>query len=127
MVAAQRGSRYNELSMADADADRRAHRRFSIQLPVEVRVPAAGQEAAAEHTSTKDISARGLYLSLSRNLRRGDRLECVLTLPPEITQGSSIQVRCLGRVVRVERPGKEGRMGVAATIERYEFLRGNPQ
>ena len=28
----------------------------------------------------------------------------------------------LATVVRVERPGKEGRMGVAATIERYEFL-----
>lgn len=112
-----------------AESDRRAHRRFSILLPVEVRVPGAAeaQVASAEQTSTKDISARGLYLSLGRNLKKGDRLECVLTLPPEITQGNSIQVRCLGRVVRVERPGAEGRMGVAATIERYEFLRSQTQ
>lgn len=101
-------------------SDRRTHRRFSLYLPVQVKVPV---DEAAEVTATRDISARGIYFSMARDPKPGSQLECVLTLPPEICQGSTIQVRCMGRVVRVEPPGPEGRTGVAATIDRYEFLR----
>jgi hypothetical protein len=49
-----------------------------------------------------------------------------LTLPAEITHGTEVFVRALGKVVRVERRMEEGtaRMGVAAVIERYDIIRG---
>ncbi len=103
-----------------AGVERRKHRRFGLSLPLRVR-PMAG--AAAVATSTKDISARGIYFALSEKLEEGSELELELALPPEICQGSTVRVHCRGRIVRVERPDSEGRVGVAATIEAYEFLK----
>lgn len=89
---------------------------------MQVQVPDAGER---ETTSTRDISARGICFFLATPIRTGAELECVLTLPEEICQGASIRVRCLGRVLRVERPAPGGRTGIAATIEKYEFLRAS--
>jgi hypothetical protein len=47
----------------------------------------------------------------------------MLTLPPEITRGEPVRVRCEARVQRTENI-KEGRVGIAAKIERYRFLPG---
>jgi hypothetical protein len=43
-------------------------------------------------------------------------------LPPEITLTESIHVRCQGKIVRVDEPGEDGKVAVAAVIEEYEFL-----
>src|SRR5450631_954690 len=97
--------------------EQRVHRRFDLALPMRVRV-----KAEAPHmleTSTKDISARGIYFSLSGNFELGTELECEVTLPPELCQGNSMQVKCRGRIVRVER-NEDDTIGVAATIEDYE-------
>ena len=51
-------------------------------------------------------------------------MEIVLTLPHEITLAGPVRVRCLGRVQRTMSE-EEGRAGVVAEIERYEFLRGD--
>lgn len=102
-------------------AERRRHRRFDLSLPVKVRVKT--QVAAQVTTSTKDISARGIYFTISEDLDIGSELECVLTLPPELCQGNTIQVRCRGKIVRVERPDTDNNIGVAATIEDYEFIK----
>jgi hypothetical protein len=49
-----------------------------------------------------------------------------MTLPAEITHGTEVFVRALGKVVRVEHRMEDGntRMGVAAVIERYDIIRG---
>ena len=74
--------------------------------------------------TTKDISSSGVYLEFSTPIDVGSSLDFVLTLPGEITQGKSVRVRCKGKVVRVDRAAAEGNaIGVAATIERYEFVR----
>jgi hypothetical protein len=44
----------------------------------------------------------------------------VLTLPQQITLAGDVNIRCYARVLRVE--PSNGRRGVAARIERYEFL-----
>ncbi len=62
----------------------------------------------------------------SRRLEPGSELDSTLTLSAEITHGSDVFVRALGKVVRVERRIEDGssRMGVAAVIERYDIIRG---
>ena len=101
--------------------DERKHRRFDLSLPAQVRTRA---DAPPEvQTSTRDISASGVYLTLPRGIEPGAELEWELTLPPELSQGNVVRIRCRGKVVRVERPDAEGKIGVAATIENYEFIK----
>ena len=105
--------------------ERRTARRYDLTLPVIIRVPAE-QVADTQKGKTRDISTRGLYFVLDENLEPGSELDITLTLPAEITQGSEVFVRALGKVVRVEKRYEDGsgRMGVAAVIERYDIIRG---
>lgn len=110
--------------------DRRNARRFAMNLPVQVGGPEA-REGAAAAAQTRDVSYRGLYFIVDRDLPVGSPIEFVLTLPKEITLSSDVRVQCAGRVVRVEKitsgeaeRGGAGspRVGVAAVIEQYDFL-----
>jgi len=101
--------------------DRRTGRRFSMTLPVEVHARAA-QGASAVAAQTRDVSYRGLYFTVDRELAVGSPIEFVLTLPKEITLTTEVRVQCAGRVVRVEKPSAGVQVGVAAVIEQYDFL-----
>ncbi|MNC98566.1 hypothetical protein D3C83_165750 [compost metagenome] len=74
---------------------------------------------------TRDVSSSGVYFDFSGPLEVGSAVEFLLTLPEPITKGSPVRIRCIGKVVRVDKAlaGSNGRLGVAATIERYEFVR----
>lgn len=105
-----------------AITERRHRMRYPLKLPVSVRpsgLSAAGQILA----ECKDISSQGVYFFLEEPLKSGSQLEIILTLPPEITRGDPVRVRCKARVQRTENI-KEGRVGIAAKIERYRFLPG---
>ncbi len=99
--------------------DKRKHPRFKLALPVEVKMGSEAQMA----TSTSDVSAAGVCFTMAQECEVGSELEWELTLPSELSQGRPVRIRCVGKVVRVDRPQARGRIGVAATIERYEFLR----
>ncbi len=105
--------------------ERRTTRRYDLSLPIIIRVPAERQEDSQEG-KTRDISTRGLYFVIEQDLEEGSEVDITLTLPAEITHGTEVLVRALGKVVRVERHMDEGiaRMGVAAVIERYDIIRG---
>jgi c-di-GMP-binding flagellar brake protein YcgR len=105
--------------------ERRTARRYDLSLPVIIRV-AAERTPDTQKGKTRDISTRGLYFVLDQDLEAGSELDITLTLPAEVTHGSEVFVRALGRVVRVERRKEDGssRMGVAAVIERYDIIRG---
>jgi c-di-GMP-binding flagellar brake protein YcgR len=105
--------------------ERRTARRYDLSLPVIIRVPAE-RVPDTQKGKTRDISTRGLYFVLDQDLEAGSELDITLTLPAEITHGSEVFVRALGKVVRVERRMEDGssRMGVAAVIERYDIIRG---
>ena len=108
------------IESAQSARDQRSMRRFSMQLPVQVK-PAAEGEGTEVIAVTKDVSARGVYIYLDSELAPDSPIEFTLTLPPEITMTQSIRVRCKGKVVRVERE-KPGKIGVAALIDHYQFL-----
>jgi hypothetical protein len=107
--------------MAEVPQEKRATRRFALRLPVSVDHDENGVQDRSP-AQTRDISARGICFYLDSSLREGAPIEFTLTLPPEITLTESIQVRCKGRVVRVDGAGVEGKMAVAAVIDEYEFL-----
>src|SRR5438552_3187024 len=82
--------------------ERRTARRYDLSLPIIIRVPAE-RVPDSQQGKTRDISARGLYFVVDQNLESGSQLDITLTLPAEITHGSEVFVRALGKVVRVER------------------------
>jgi c-di-GMP-binding flagellar brake protein YcgR len=108
-----------------AMTERRTARRYDLSLPIIIRVPAE-RELDTQQGKTRDVSTRGLYFVVEQNLEAGSELDITLTLPAEITHGTEVFVRALGKVVRVERRMEDGntRMGVAAVIERYDIIRG---
>ena len=106
-------------------AERRTARRYDLSLPIIIRIPTE-KMADSQQGKTRDISTRGLYFVVDQNLEAGSELDLTLTLPAEVTHGTEVLVRALGKVVRVERRMEDGntRMGVAAVIERYDIIRG---
>jgi c-di-GMP-binding flagellar brake protein YcgR len=105
--------------------ERRTTRRYDLTLPILIRVPTENL-GDTQNGKTRDISTRGLYFVIDQDLKAGSELDITLTLPGEITHGSEVLVRAMGKVVRVERRKEDDseRLGVAAVIERYDIVRG---
>jgi hypothetical protein len=103
----------------DNGNERRAARRFSMMLPLKVRYT-AGNSVTEKSGETRDVSFRGLYFLIDAGVETGSSIEFVLTLPQQITLAGDVHIRCYARVLRVEQ--HNGQRGVAARIERYEFL-----
>lgn len=106
--------------------ERRLARRYDLALPVVVHL--AINKENLQNGQTRDISTRGVYFTLQKELAPGTELDFTLTLPAEITQGTEVFVRAHGRVVRIDRDKEfesaATNVGVAAVIERYDIIRG---
>ncbi len=96
-------------------------RRFDMHLPAVVHLP--GPEPFDFSTQTQNVSAKGVFFYLDRTLAEGTPLEITMTFPSHITLTNPVRVRFLARVIRVEAPLPVSRVGIAALIENYEFLR----
>ena len=103
-------------------AEQRKHRRFNLAFPIRVKRKSQDPSAPAIETSTRDISARGIYLVISEDLEMGSELDLEITLPAELAGGKSVKLRCRGKVARLEPRNAEGKIGVGAVIQDYEFL-----
>lgn len=108
--------------MADtgSQAENRTTRRFAMRLPVSVKFANGDLHEVEGHT--KDVSYRGVFFYADAHLIPGSEIEFVLTLPPEVTLADNIRVRCRGRVLRLDEDVPGNRVGVAAVIDKYEFL-----
>jgi c-di-GMP-binding flagellar brake protein YcgR len=107
--------------------ERRMAHRYDLSLPVIIRMPEE-EQTSSRSGKTRDISTRGLYFMLDQDLGAGAEIDITLTLPSEVTRGSEVFIRALGKVVRVDKKPENGssRVGVAAVIERYEIIRNEP-
>jgi PilZ domain-containing protein len=115
--------------MQSNSQDRRMMRRFDMRLPAIVRLEGSSPDQPRDvHTETQNVSARGVFFYLDRAVAAGTKLEVTLTFPPHVTLTDAVRVRFTARVIRVENPLPSARIGTAAMIEDYEFLRsgGSP-
>src|ERR1700722_10639148 len=100
--------------------ERRAARRFSMMLPLKVRLT-SGDSVTEKDGETRDVSFRGLYFLIEpATPATGSSIEFVLTLPQQITLAGDVHIPFYARVLRVE--PHNCRRRVAARIDRYEFL-----
>ncbi len=103
--------------------EQRRTRRFKLQLPV--AITRAGTERMTLPGLTKNISSTGVLFTTGRGPDLGGPIEYVITLNHDGLQ--PVNLRCIGKVVRAERLEENGAgipgYQVAATLERYEFVR----
>jgi hypothetical protein len=116
--------RGKETDTLPSGQDRRMMRRFDMRLPAVVKV--SNGEVGELNTETQNVSARGVFFYLDRPLPEGSRVDVTMTFPPHVTLTDSVRVRFSARVIRVENPMPASRVGIAALIEDYEFLRSAP-
>lgn len=102
--------------MEDA-SEQRTIRRFNMQIPVIVQA----KDGEAIEGTTRDVSARGVFILMNAEMEEDSPLEFTLTLPAEITMTRSVRVHCTGRVLRVARQD-DGPVGVVAMIDNYRFV-----
>jgi PilZ domain len=107
------GARMGDLS------DRREARRFVMTLPV--RVLAHDSNSPELRANTRDVSYRGLYFLTDARFEDGSEIDFILTLPQQMIAAGDVNIRCHGKVVRIEST-ENGKTGIAAKIERYEFV-----
>ena len=96
-------------------------RRFDMRPPAVVRLDGTNEF----QTESQNVSARGVFFYLDRPVSAGTKLDVTLTFPPHVTLTDAVRVRFTARVIRVESPLPSARIGTAAMIEDYEFLRSN--
>jgi len=113
-----------EIPALEMAGDRRRMRRFDMRLPALVTL--AGDPVDGLLTETQNVSARGVFFYIDRPIEEHTRIQITLTFPPHITLTDSVRVRFTARVIRVESPLPASRIGIAAMIEEYEFLRSIP-
>jgi hypothetical protein len=104
--------------------EQRRTRRFQLELPVSIT--RAGAERVTFEGLTKNISSCGVLFTTGKEPDLGGPIEYIITLPHDGPQ--PVNLRCVGKVMRAEqtRGGVgEGRRAfqIAATLERYEFVR----
>lgn len=101
-------------------SDRREARRFAMNLPLRVLAREAnGPELKA---NTRDVSYRGLYFFSETRFEKGSEIDFILTLPQQIISAGDVNIRCHGHIVRVDSNDEAGRTGIAAKIDKYEFI-----
>jgi hypothetical protein len=99
-----------------ATSERRSGQRMPVSVPVKVR-----HEGSEHQALTRDLSSTGIFLYTESGMKAGSKLELVIMLPAGLGLGPGGWTLCEASVVRVEESEGKG-MGVAATIDRIDFL-----
>lgn len=112
--------------MSTVNLDRRTVRRYDLSFPVRLITPGKAAQSPPSG-STRDISARGVYVVMAQDLPVGQRFNFLMTLSSEMDDLQKVSVRIRGRVIRIEKRASDqsGRFGIVALIEWYDIFRGD--
>ena len=106
-------------------ADQRRSKRFELRLPFEL--VREGSQAMRELSETMNLSSAGVLFFSNVELEIGSPIEYIITLQPKAGGNESVRLHCMGKVVRRHQEElielAPELLTVAATLERYEFLR----
>lgn len=96
--------------------DQRRNHRYDLRLPFEL--VRTGTQTVGKTGETRNLSSSGVLFTSDASVEVGQPIEFVITLP------TKVRLRCIGKVVRTEGLAAAN---VAATLERFEFVRGSKQ
>ncbi len=105
--------------------EQRRTKRYDLEVPLEI--VRANHKSISQSARTLNISSGGvLFTSLNdaekATLEIGSRVEYVITLVGR-ADGNPVHLRCEGQVVRID--SAPDSFAIAASLERYEFMRSN--
>jgi hypothetical protein len=91
-----------------------------MQLPLYIFQ--SGDQKINRQAKTRDISSGGVCFLSGTELEVGCRIEYMITL-----SGSNppVRIRCLGKVLRSEKPEEDAPYEIAVTMERYSFVKAD--
>jgi hypothetical protein len=98
--------------------EQRKNQRFDLRLPLEIVGGAVRVSKGAAKGETRNVSSCGVLFTAKAPLEVGESIEYTITLPKAPGAGTDVHLRCIGKVVRSAAASQ-----VAATMERYEFVR----
>ena len=96
--------------------EQRKNQRFELKLPFEIIRGAKDGKMVGE---TKNVSSSGVLFTSETAVPVGEPIEYLITFPKPAGSKTEVRLRCVGTVLRQEHESK-----FAATLERYEFVRG---
>jgi hypothetical protein len=104
--------------------EQRKNKRFGLRLPLELIKN--GKRRVSERGETRNVSSGGVLFTAGTEIQVGEVIEYLISLP----SGEGTRLRCMGKVVRASpEPGDKlepgQKVSVAATLERYQFVRDN--
>lgn len=104
--------------------DQRKNQRFNLRLPFEL--VRSGAHPIGKVGETRNLSSTGVLFTTDAEIQVGEPIEFLITLPTN-AEGKEVRLKCMGKVVRFDHSHtREPRKtpAVAATLERFEFVRG---
>ncbi len=96
--------------------EQRKNQRFELKLPFEIIRGGTNTKAVGE---TKNVSSSGVLFTSEAAVEVGAPIEYYITFPKPAGSRAAVRLRCVGTVLREDEESK-----FAATLERYEFVRG---
>jgi hypothetical protein len=101
--------------------DQRRFKRYALSLPLILRTSGSG--LAEETCETRNLSSGGVLFATQRNIAPGDLIEYDIALPGKKPDDDTVTLHCRGKVLRSRQLEDSRAREVAATLERYEFVR----
>ena len=106
--------------MVPETRERRRAQRYPMTLPLGVvRISRDDADLAGR---TRNLSSKGAYFVVTGHLEHGMAIEFFVTLQQGLGSTGDIRLRCRGHVLRLEKLDQRDRLGVAATIDHYQFV-----
>jgi hypothetical protein len=110
--------------VAPVDINRRREWRFGLPLVANVEGHLPQGRKFRESAKLENISSSGAYFCLDSGVVVGSKLNLIIDLPKEITEGKKIKLKIGGMTIRLEKPNQKTRkQGVAVCFSKdFQFI-----
>ena len=99
--------------------EQRKNQRFDLRLPFEIVAGESKTKPKVQsRCETRNLSSCGVLFTSKAPVEIGASIEYMITLPKVPGTRKDVRLRCTGKVVR-----REEQWRIAATLDRYEFVR----
>lgn len=111
-------------TMPDITVDRRKEWRFELPLSATVEGKLPSRKSFKEDVTLENISSGGTYFCLDSGVVVGSKLNLVIEVPSELSEGKKIKLSLGGLTIRLEKPDKKKKkQGVALRFrKKFEFI-----
>ncbi len=112
------------VALPDIKIDRRGEWRFELPLSAKVEGKLPDGKKFQEDVTLHNISSGGAYFSLDSGVIVGSKLNLVIDIPSELTEGKKLKLCLGGLTIRLEKPHKKGKkQGVALRFhKKFQFI-----